>query len=80
MEPYAMYKESSVKLTGNDRYEGFGIDLIKELASMLHFKYIFDLQPDSDYGGYNKTTKQWSGWIKKLRERVRCDILNTDNI
>lgn len=75
-----MYKEFSGTLTGNDRYEGFGIDLIKELASMLHFKYIFYLRPDSDYGGFNKTTKQWTGWIKELREYVRCDTLNRDNI
>ena len=30
-----MYKESSEKLTGNDAFEGFAIDLIAEIAEIL---------------------------------------------
>ncbi|GLV43975.1 Kainate-type ionotropic glutamate receptor subunit 1D [Carabus blaptoides fortunei] len=76
-EPYAMYRESSAKLTGNDRYEGFGIDLISELALLLGFKYTFLLHPDSNYGSYNKTTKEWNGMIRELREN-RGDLAITD--
>ena len=33
--PYSMYKDSSKRLTGNDVFEGYAIDLIKEVADTL---------------------------------------------
>lgn len=66
-----MLKEKSLQLTGNDRFEGFGIDIIQELSIMLGFKYEFRLQEDKDYGGINKITKQWTGMIRALQDGVR---------
>ena len=34
-QPYSMYKISQEGLTGNDRFEGYAIDLIKEIADIL---------------------------------------------
>lgn len=68
--PYGMLKDSSEQLFGNDRFEGFGIDLIHELSLMLGFKYIFQLQDDGDYGSINNETKEWSGMIRKLIDNV----------
>lgn len=65
-----MLKDSSVELTGNDRFEGFGIDLIQELSYMLGFKYIFRLQDDGVYGNYNNDTKSWNGMIGELLSLV----------
>lgn len=48
-DPYIMLKDTSVKLVGNDRFEGFGIDIIDELSKLLGFKYNFILN-GSDYG------------------------------
>uniref|UniRef100_A0A182HTL3 Ionotropic glutamate receptor C-terminal domain-containing protein n=1 Tax=Anopheles arabiensis TaxID=7173 RepID=A0A182HTL3_ANOAR len=44
--PYGMLKDSPIKLSGNERFEGFGIDLIHELSLMLGFNYTFILQED----------------------------------
>lgn len=68
-----MLKDSSMQLTGNDRFEGFGIDIIFELSQMLGFKYEFRLQEDKDYGSINKATKEWTGMIKALRDGVRIN-------
>lgn len=66
-----MLKEASQTLSGNDRFEGFGIDLIEELAKMLGFHYTFKIQEDSVYGSLDRKTGQWTGMIRELMEHVR---------
>lgn len=61
-------KDSSIQLTGNDRFEGFGIDIIHELSQMLGFKYEFRLEPN--YGSIDKVTKEWTGMIRALQDGV----------
>lgn len=68
--PYGMLKEDSRQLTGNDRYEGFGIDLIHELSMMLGFNYTFEVQHDNVYGSLNKKTKQWNGMLRQIMDGV----------
>lgn len=51
-----MRKDSAEKLSGNDQFEGYGIDLIHEIALLLGFNYSFRLVPDGKYGGLNKET------------------------
>ena len=68
--PYGMLKDSPVKLTGNERFEGFGIDLIHELSLMLGFNYTFILQEDGVYGSLNRDTKKWNGMVLELLEWV----------
>lgn len=65
-----MLKDSSVKLNGNDRFEGFGIELIDELSKMLGFNYTFHIQEDGVYGSLNRQTGEWNGMIKELLEYV----------
>lgn len=65
-----MYKETSDKLSGNARFEGFGIELIHELSLMLGFTYTFKLQADGNYGSKN-ADGEWNGMIKEIREFVR---------
>ncbi len=60
-DPYTMIKESSFKRAGNDRFEGYAIDLIEELAKLLHFKFEFRLVKDGAYGRPGKDG-QWNGW------------------
>lgn len=64
-----MLKEASHKLTGNDRFEGFGIDLIHELSVMSGFKYEFHVQEDKSSGNPDKTGK-WSGMIGEVLAEV----------
>lgn len=57
--------------TGNDRYEGFCIDLLRRIASQIGFQYNIRLVPDHMYGVYDRQTKQWNGIVRELMERVR---------
>ena len=41
-----MYVESFEKLSGNDRFEGFAVDLASELSKVLGFNFTFKLVDD----------------------------------
>lgn len=56
--------------TGNDRFEGFCIDLLRRIASQIGFQYTIRLVPDHMYGVYDRQTKQWNGIVRELMERV----------
>ncbi|KAG4074265.1 hypothetical protein HA402_008674 [Bradysia odoriphaga] len=71
--PYCMRKDSAEKLSGNDQFEGYGIDLIHEISQLLGFNYSFRLVPDGRYGGLNKETGEWDGMVRELLEQ-RADI------
>lgn len=64
-KPYTMDKDSPFKRIGNDRYEGYAIDLIAELAKLLHFKYEFRLVKDGAYGRPDKNGS-WNGMMGEL--------------
>lgn len=65
-----MLKESETKLYGNDQYEGFGIDLIEEMAALTGFNYTFILQEDNSNGVKNMITGRWSGMLGRLIDGV----------
>lgn len=71
-----MVKLSSNTLEGNDRYEGFGIDLIKELSEMSGFNYTFTIQEDFNSGYIDDKTKKWTGMIGEVINGV---IMNNHN-
>ncbi|XP_037036365.1 glutamate receptor ionotropic, kainate 3-like isoform X2 [Bradysia coprophila] len=75
--PYGMLRDSTLKLSGNDRFEGFGIELIHELSLMFGFNYEFQLQEDKDYGVKNNATGEWSGMMRELIDG-RADLAITD--
>lgn len=60
-DPYFMLKESSKSLSGNDRFEGFVVDVIDEVSKLLGFNYILQVVGDSNYGSYNPETGEWNG-------------------
>nr|UTN00859.1 ionotropic receptor [Semanotus bifasciatus] len=76
-DPYGMLKETHETLTGNDRFEGFGIDLIDKLAEMEGFNYTFTVREDKKNGAQDPTTGRWSGMIGDLLEH-RADLAITD--
>ncbi|XP_054743540.1 glutamate receptor ionotropic, kainate 2 [Anastrepha obliqua] len=67
-EPYFTEIPEMVEqnVTGNERYMGYTVDLIKELANLMNFEYLFVPVRDNQYGKYNKETKQWNGIIGEL--------------
>lgn len=64
-----MLRQNHQDLEGNDRYEGFCVDMLKELADILKFKYRIRLVGDGLYGvpGTNGT---WTGMVGELISRV----------
>ncbi|XP_078279412.1 glutamate receptor ionotropic, kainate 3-like isoform X3 [Rhinoraja longicauda] len=64
-EPYVMFKKSDKPLSGNDRFEGYCIDLLKELSSILGFVYEIRLTQDGKYGTPDERG-QWNGMVKDL--------------
>ncbi|XP_055852897.1 glutamate receptor ionotropic, kainate 2-like isoform X2 [Episyrphus balteatus] len=76
-DPYGMLKETSVRLEGNDQYEGFGIDLIAELGNKLGFNFTFRLQEDNKYGSLDPVTGKWNGMLLEILEG-RADLGITD--
>ncbi|CAH2002859.1 unnamed protein product [Acanthoscelides obtectus] len=71
-KPYVMVKEES-NLTGNARFEGFCIDLLKWIATQVGFQYTIKLVPDHMYGVYDPETKEWNGIVRELMEK-RADL------
>ena len=65
-----MLKESSETLTGNDRFEGFVVDVIDEVSKLLGFTYVLQIVGDNNYGSYNVETGEWNGVIRELLDNV----------
>ncbi|CAH0547299.1 unnamed protein product [Brassicogethes aeneus] len=65
-QPYVMLKQ---QIVGNDRYEGFCIDLLREIASMVGFEYRIELVPDGKYGVIDLDTGDWNGIVRQLIDR-----------
>lgn len=76
-----MIRSSQIALQGNDRFEGYGIELIEKLSEILHFKYEFKLQADNEYGKVIRETsdgtKIWNGMLGELNAD-RADLAVTD--
>ncbi|KYN43745.1 Glutamate receptor, ionotropic kainate 1 [Trachymyrmex septentrionalis] len=70
--PYVMVKEDK-NLTGNARFEGFCIDLLKSVANQVGFQYAIKLVPDHMYGVYDPETKEWNGIVRELMDK-RADL------
>ncbi|XP_037952782.1 glutamate receptor ionotropic, kainate 2-like [Teleopsis dalmanni] len=75
-KPYASVVESHQMLEGNNRYEGYGVDLIKELADKLGFNYTF-MNGGNDYGTFDKNTNKSTGMLKDIIEGT-ADLIVTD--
>ena len=60
-----MQKKDYVNRKGNDRYQGFAVDLIKEVATMLEFEYEIYIVPDGNFGS-KQSNGEWNGMIGEL--------------
>lgn len=65
-----MFKKSDKPLYGNDRFEGYCIDLLRELSSILGFRYEVRLVEDGKYGALDESTGQWNGMVRELMDHV----------
>ncbi|XP_017546912.1 glutamate receptor ionotropic, kainate 1 isoform X2 [Pygocentrus nattereri] len=67
--PYVMYKKSDKVLYGNDRFEGYCLDLLKELSNILGFNYEVKLVSDGKYGAQNDRG-EWNGMVRELIDHI----------
>ncbi|XP_049819226.1 glutamate receptor ionotropic, kainate 2 isoform X6 [Aethina tumida] len=65
-QPYVMLKP---QIVGNDKYEGFCIDLLREIAAMVGFEYRIELVPDGKYGVIDLDTGEWNGIVRQLMDK-----------
>lgn len=57
-------------LVGNDRYEGFVVDLMAKIAEHLPIRYQFNLVEDDEYG-VDLGNGTWNGMVEEIRTQVR---------
>ncbi|GFN90015.1 glutamate receptor [Plakobranchus ocellatus] len=68
-EPFLMLKkrkDGQPVLMGNDRYEGFSMDLATMLAEYVGFMFEFRLVADGNYGSRNEENGTWNGMMGEL--------------
>ncbi|XDC62845.1 hypothetical protein R6Z07M_014027 [Ovis aries] len=66
--PYLMLKGNHQEMEGNDRYEGFCVDMLQELAEILRFNYKIRLVGDGVYG-VPEANGTWTGMVGELIAR-----------
>uniref|UniRef100_A0A8C5ETI8 Glutamate receptor n=1 Tax=Gouania willdenowi TaxID=441366 RepID=A0A8C5ETI8_GOUWI len=64
--PYVMFKKNHMHLEGNDRYEGYCVDLASEIAKHVGIKYKLSIVMDGKYGARDPETKTWNGMVGEL--------------
>ena len=62
-----MLKKSTDVQVGNEKYEGFIIDLAEKIASIVGFNYT--IVPTKAHGSIDKNGR-WNGMIRELLEEV----------
>ncbi|KAH9493111.1 Glutamate receptor ionotropic, kainate 1 [Bulinus truncatus] len=67
--PFLMDRENP---TLDEPYEGFCIDLTKELARIVGFNFRIELVPDGNYGSPN-AHGEWDGMVREIIDR-RADL------
>ena len=68
---------------GNDRFEGYCVDLLEEISKLLGFNYTIKLVDDGQYGAPTGPNGEWTGMVKELMDRVMgyifiCNLLAFD--
>lgn len=64
-----MRKDNYQDFQGNDQYEGFCVDMLRELADILKFSFKIKLVDDGLYGA-PEPNGSWTGMVGELINRV----------
>ncbi|KAJ6219803.1 hypothetical protein RDWZM_005615 [Blomia tropicalis] len=70
--PYIYLKDNHEEFTGNDKFEGFCVDLLIKITEVFQkkfqsdFKYQIKIVTDMQYGQPNKETGEWNGIVGEL--------------
>uniref|UniRef100_A0AAQ5ZLD0 Glutamate receptor n=1 Tax=Amphiprion ocellaris TaxID=80972 RepID=A0AAQ5ZLD0_AMPOC len=66
--PYVMRKDNYQDFQGNDQYEGFCVDMLREIADILKFSFKIKLVDDGLYGA-PEANGSWTGMVGELINR-----------
>lgn len=69
-----MRKDNYQDFQGNDQYEGFCVDMLRELADILKFSFKIKLVDDGLYGA-PEPNGSWTGMVGELINRVSTLLL-----
>ncbi|XP_075750681.1 glutamate receptor ionotropic, kainate 3-like [Rhipicephalus microplus] len=79
-EPYVLLrKDSKSASAGEDRLDGYCVDILRQMALLLEFCFELRLVRDGTYGVVN-TRGEWSGIIREVMNRlfirpiVKCEL------
>ncbi|XP_071759771.1 glutamate receptor 1a isoform X4 [Centroberyx gerrardi] len=64
--PYVMLKKNHEQLVGNDKYEGYIVELAAEIAKHVGYHYKLKIVSDGKYGARDPDTKMWNGMVGEL--------------
>ncbi|XP_075458255.1 glutamate receptor 1 isoform X3 [Ascaphus truei] len=64
--PYVMLKKNADQLEGNDKYEGYCVELAAEIAKHVGFTYKLEIVKDGKYGARDSDMKAWNGMVGEL--------------
>lgn len=59
-----------VHYEGNERFEGYAVDLLYNLAEECKFDFHFEPVRDNKYGSYDAVSDEWDGIIRQLIDNV----------
>ena len=68
---------SSAQYTGNGRYEGYVMELLERIRSVVRgidFEYEVELVPDNKYGAPGVYSHIWNGMVGEVVRGVRVHI------
>ncbi|XP_027201299.2 glutamate receptor ionotropic, kainate 2-like [Dermatophagoides pteronyssinus] len=81
--PYVSLREDHENYSGNDKFYGFCVDLLQEIAQVFRqdfqsdFKYVIQISQDGQYGRPDKETGEWNGMFGELI-RHQADLAIAD--
>ncbi|XP_008325855.1 glutamate receptor 1a isoform X4 [Cynoglossus semilaevis] len=64
--PYVMLKKNHEQFVGNDKYEGYIVELAAEIAKHVGYQYKLKIVSDGKYGAKDTETKMWNGMVGEL--------------
>uniref|UniRef100_A0A3B3YGG1 Glutamate receptor, ionotropic, AMPA 1a n=1 Tax=Poecilia mexicana TaxID=48701 RepID=A0A3B3YGG1_9TELE len=64
--PYVMQKKNHEQLVGNDKYEGYIVELAAEIAKHVGYQYKLKIVSDGKYGAKDPETQKWNGMVGEL--------------
>lgn len=78
-----MLKKNANQLEGNDRYEGYCVELAAEIAKHVGYNYTLEIVRDGKYGARDPDSKTWNGMVGELVYGVSfqpCPLVHNDFI